>query len=236
MTTPHAILFDLGGTVLRQRSFRPEAWASALVALAPDLANRPLPDLERQVRQLVSEFRRHSKAGLIEVRIDACLRHLHDRLGLDLPQTPAQVELAFWQAVSRMTAEPGIGPLLARLTASGLPVGLVSNSMFSAAVLRWELAGHGLDGYFPLVLSSADYGLRKPHPSLFHTAVARLHLTPREVWFVGDDFTNDVLGAARAGLAPVWYNRPVAPLPPEAEPVAQVRHWDDFLPLLDGAE
>ena len=89
--------------------------------------------------------------------------------------------------------------------------------MFGAEVLRWELARHGLDRAFSLLLSSADYGLRKPHPSLFRTAVASLKLAPGEVWFVGDNFARDVIGAVGAGLRPVWYN-PEARDPPAAPP------------------
>jgi putative hydrolase of the HAD superfamily len=232
MNPPRAILFDLGDTLCAS-VFHPEAWAATLSSLAPHALDLP-PDLEQQTRQLADEFRRYGKAGLCELRVEAWLRHLHDRLGVDIPGPPADVGLAFWQATSRMTPEPGVAGLLERLSAAGLPLGVVSNSMFGAAVLRWELARHGLDAHFRLLLSSADYGLRKPHPSMFHTAVARLRLSPQEVWFVGDDFTNDVLGAAQAGLTPVWYNRLGAEAPPGAAPVTQVRHWDDFLPLLEG--
>jgi putative hydrolase of the HAD superfamily len=233
MDVPRAILFDLGGTLLRQSSFDPGAWSAEVARLAPD-AGLPGDEVRRLAHDLVSEFRRHGKAGLVELRIESCLRHLHDRLGLSLPLTPAEVSLAFWRATSSMEPEPGVGAALRRLAARGIPLGVVSNSMFGAEVLRWELARHGLDRAFSLLLSSADYGLRKPHPSLFRTAVACLKLAPGEVWFVGDNFARDVAGAAGAGLRPVWYN-PEARDPPTAPAftaVAQFTHWDEFPGLL----
>jgi putative hydrolase of the HAD superfamily len=231
MQAPRAILFDLGGTVLRQSLFHPEAWADALPALAACPESYSARAAEEVLRQLLIDFLHHGKGGLVEARLEACLRHLHERLGVTLPLAPAEVELAFWRTTSRMSPEPGIGRALAQLAERGLLLGLISNSMFSGTVLRWELDRHGLGRYFPLLLSSADYGLRKPHPSLFHTAVARLGVPAASAWFVGDDLANDVAGARAAGLQPLWYC-PGARVPAE-EPVLQVRHWDELVPLLD---
>src|SRR5262245_55914063 len=108
MLTPRAILFDLGGTLLRQEWFRPEAWLEALPGVDPECAG-PL------LRQLIREFRAPSKRGIVEVRMEACLRHLHERLGVRLPLAPPEVELAFWRATCRMAPEPGVAALLAQL-------------------------------------------------------------------------------------------------------------------------
>jgi putative hydrolase of the HAD superfamily len=232
VTAPRAILFDLGDTLLCQESFHPEAWADALSALAGRPEGFSGPQVRELVRGLVWEFRGPSKGGPVEVRMEACLRHLHDRLGVTLELGPAEVELAFWRATSRMAPAPGIGPVLDDLASRGLALGVVSNSMFGAEVLRWELARHGLAAPFRFVMSSADYGLRKPHPSLFQTALARLGLPAEEVWFVGDSYANDVLGASGVGMPAVWYNPPGRP-PPEAvrAPDAEVRSWGEFRAL-----
>src|SRR5207248_2325611 len=116
MDVPRAILFDLGGTLLRQSSFDPGAWAGELTRLAPG-AGLAGDEVRRLAHNLVTEFRRHAKAGLVELRIGACLRHLHQRLGLSLPLSPAEVELAFWRATSSMEAEPGAVAALGHLAA-----------------------------------------------------------------------------------------------------------------------
>jgi putative hydrolase of the HAD superfamily len=225
-----AILFDLGGTLLREESFEPEAWAETLHPLQE--GPRPLPPdrLRELTRQLITEFRRPSKEGLVEVRMEACLRHLNDRLGVASRVPAAELELAFWQATCRMSAEPSVARVLAALAGRGVPMGVVSNSMFCAEVLAWELARHGLAGHFRFLLSSADYALRKPHPSLFRTALARLGLAAEQVWFVGDSYANDVAGAAAVGMRAVWYNPGGVPAA-GTWPLVEVRHWDDFLRL-----
>jgi putative hydrolase of the HAD superfamily len=57
-----------------------------------------------------------------------------------------------------------------------------------------------------LVISS-EVGFRKPHPSFYHAACARLGLAPERVLCVGDDLENDVIGAIRAGLSGMLLDR-----------------------------
>jgi putative hydrolase of the HAD superfamily len=223
MTGPRAVLFDLGDTLLQQVSFDPEAWADSL----------PGPSEARELlRTLTRDFRHVRDSSPVELRMGACLRHLHERLGLPFDRPPEELELAFWQATSRMAPEPGVGPVLEALARRGLALGVVSNSMFAGEVLRWELARHGLAAPFRFILSSSDYGLKKPHPSIFQTALVRLGLSAAAVWHVGDSFANDVAGGAAAGLRAVWYNPSRAAAPERRPPFAEVRHWDDFLALL----
>ncbi len=230
MNPPKAVLFDLGGTLLHEEVFKPDAWAEVLCGM---VGSAPAPDVNRvrtMLRQLVSELRQPSKEGIVEVRMEACLRHLQDRLGLALRRSLAELELAFWQATCRMAAEPGVRRVLKALYSHGVAMGVVSNSMFRAEVLAWELGRHKLAEHFRFVLSSADYGLRKPHPSLFLTALARLGVGAGEVWFVGDSFANDVAGAGGVGMKALWYNPSGSPAPTRC-PHQELRSWEDFLPL-----
>lgn len=233
MQLPRAILFDLGGTILRQVSFQPGAWAAALPRYTDPPAELDEAKTAGRIRQIVREFSQPGKAGIVEVRMSACLRHLHERLGLQLAHSEEEIELAFWRATSIMKPEPGIRPLLELLSARQIRMGIISNSMFTASVLRWELQQHALADFFPLVMASADYGLRKPHLSMFFTAIASFGLTPPEVWFVGDSLPNDILGARETGMPAIWYNPSQVPLPPEAPQPAQVIHrWEDLRSLM----
>ena len=47
--------------------------------------------------------------------------------------------------------------------------------------------------------------IRKPDPRLFEIALLKAGLTADKVWYCGDSFRADVLGAREAGIFPVWY-------------------------------
>jgi HAD superfamily hydrolase (TIGR01549 family) len=82
-------------------------------------------------------------------------------------------------------------------------VGLISNFTYSPTVVR-ALTETGLDSYMETVVISADLGLRKPNPMIFRTAMQNLELTdPAKILFVGDDVDADIMGAVKAGMAPM---------------------------------
>jgi putative hydrolase of the HAD superfamily len=111
-------------------------------------------------------------------------------------------------------------------------MGVVSNSAFSAAVLAQELRRHGLLPHLTFVVSSADYGIRKPHRLLFEVALAKLGLSCSQVWFVGDSLSADIAGAQQLGLGAVWYNRCGAP-PGDVQPDAEIASWPELAALVE---
>jgi len=95
-------------------------------------------------------------------------------------------------------------PCLDALDDLGVPAGVVSN--WGQPVARH--AGGARDpGAFRFVITSAEFGAEKPHPSIFLEAVQRLPARSREVLFVGDLLVEDVHGSRGAGLRPVLIDR-----------------------------
>ncbi len=61
--------------------------------------------------------------------------------------------------------------------------------------------------FFEVIVISEDVGVTKPDARIFNIALERLGAAPHDAVMIGDSFTNDVQGAARAGIAPIWLNR-----------------------------
>lgn len=57
------------------------------------------------------------------------------------------------------------------------------------------------------VFVSADVGAEKPDRRIFDHASRTMKLNHAEVWFVGDSYPLDILGAVNAGWNAVWLNR-----------------------------
>ena len=51
---------------------------------------------------------------------------------------------------------------------------------------------------------SGEIGIHKPDKRIFETACRRLDVKTEESVYVGDTFGNDILGAVRAGMIPIW--------------------------------
>src|SRR6185295_10505558 len=65
----------------------------------------------------------------------------------------------------------------------------------------------GLAALVDDICLSSDCGLLKPDPRLYTHAAGRLGLAPGSILMVGDNFTDDVEGARRAGLGAVQLDR-----------------------------
>ena len=118
---------------------------------------------------------------------------------------------AFFEALYERFAMPhdwlvydDVLPALESLQHAGLRLAVVSN--WDSRLPRL-LHGLGLSPWFELVLTSAAAGVSKPHPDIFHAALARLRLEPAEALHVGDSEDDDIAGAHAAGLRAVRIDR-----------------------------
>jgi FMN phosphatase YigB (HAD superfamily) len=93
-----------------------------------------------------------------------------------------------------------------------IPVYLLSNSIFKKNVMNKFINQYDLEKYFVNTHFSADYNIRKPHKDLFKTVFEDIKkydasIGVGQVYFIGDNFEVDVLGANNFGFTPVYINR-----------------------------
>ncbi len=92
---------------------------------------------------------------------------------------------------------PDAAPTLGVLRRRGLRLAVVSN--FDDR-LGGIVSALGLASLLDAVVPSTRAGAAKPAPAIFHVALARLGVAPREALHVGDGVRTDVAGAHAAGL------------------------------------
>jgi putative hydrolase of the HAD superfamily len=231
MNAPQAVLFDLEGTLLREIRFDPESGTARLLALAENPNGVSLRDARAMEASLLADLLPRKESSLLELPWRAFHKLLTERLGLRFDRSPEDLELEFWDATETMEVMPGLPAALDALSARAIPLGVISNSRCGEATLAHELRKHGLESRFRFLMSSSDYGVRKPHPFLFLTAAAKLSVDPHEVWFVGDSRTADIAGSQAAGMTGIRFN-PLAKPAADPLPDVEIRSWDEFLRLL----
>ncbi len=97
-----------------------------------------------------------------------------------------------------------VAETLDALRRRGLPLAVVSNWDPGLGRLLTRL---GLGETFAAVIGSADAGVAKPDPRIFHLATDALGVVPERALHVGDLHDYDVVGAQAAGLIPVLLDR-----------------------------
>ena len=179
-----AVVFDLDGT---------------LVHSAPDLcaaANRMLRDLGHPPLDL------DTVVGFIGQGVEAlvrrCLRHVGHN-PRDLPRAMSLFHAHYAQDLTTLTRPyAGVRPMLERLSAAGLALGLCTNKPEKPArALCREL---DLERFFSIILGGDTLPVRKPDPAPLRHVIAELRSTLPRTLYVGDSET-DYLTARRAGVA-----------------------------------
>ena len=133
--------------------------------------------------------------------IDRVCRHLE----LPPPSRFAKAEL--FDRFTRAEAWeifPEVPGVLAALADRGFRLGVISNWDDRLPVLLERL---GLADAFEVIVFSADVGLEKPAPGIFHAALDRLGSRPESVLHVGDRPIEDVEGARAVGMRTLLVDR-----------------------------
>jgi len=95
--------------------------------------------------------------------------------------------------------------VLSRAKASGLRIGLISNTgMTPGMAFRKFLDQHKLLAFFDALTFSDEVQLAKPGGEIFLITLRSLESEPSNAVHVGDHVINDVVGANRAGMRTVW--------------------------------
>jgi putative hydrolase of the HAD superfamily len=114
---------------------------------------------------------------------------------------------------------------------AGIPMGVVSNTTNPGFMKDYEQSLLRLESYFEFSIYSSEVPYRKPHPSIFQLALARLNLDPAEVLFVGDNLNADVVGAQSVGMPTAWLNRNGKSLPSDVIPDYEIVTGTELLTL-----
>jgi len=142
-------------------------------------------------------------------------------------ETVAREIYAEWAACSHFTMYDDVPDVLRSLHASGVKLGLISNSHRCLASFE---AHFELRGLFAVTVSSIEHGYMKPHRSIFEAALSGADVSASESIMVGDSLIHDVDGARRLGMRGVLVARsgPIA-APPDVPVIQSLRELPPLL-------
>lgn len=183
---PRAILFDFGGVLLTtvDETAR-HRWAERL-GLDPVAMEAQIYESDLMVRAMIGE-----------VSVDEMWRGVGEMLGLDAEQAQA-LQTDFFQG-DRLNEE-----LLAfaRRLEPHYKLAMLSNAWDNAREVFTDM--FGLDEVFETMIISAEVGLAKPDPRIYHLALERVGVEPVEAVFL-DDMRVNVKAARDVGMRAVLY-------------------------------
>jgi len=136
----------------------------------------------------------------------AYTRHIIEHMGGNGPGVDSAARDIYreWAACRHFELYDDVADVLRRLTASGLRIGLISNTQRCLTSFQSHFE---LSGLISATVSSFEHGFMKPHPSIFAAALEQIGAEPGETVMVGDSVRQDVEGALNAGMRAVLLDR-----------------------------
>jgi len=207
MKKPEMIIFDYGHTLIYEPRFDRAGGYGAVLAHA---VKNPLGVSAERLAELYAAFMGEPTEAAAELDIDLRSqdknRLLYEYLGLEFDVSSGELERLFWDAAGPGSPMPNVDKLIAFLNASNLRSAVISNLSFSGANLAERINRLIPNNRFEFIMASCEYVVRKPNRLIFQTALSKAGLSPDRVWYCGDNRRIDVMGAAEAGIFPVWYD------------------------------
>ncbi|SFX57082.1 Haloacid dehalogenase-like hydrolase [Thermoactinomyces sp. DSM 45891] len=155
-----------------------------------------------EFHEVFSKFNRVSWANFekgiqdVEATLTYRFKLLCDFYGME--ERLAEVSSAYKSAyIKKCVPYEGVESLLSKLSESYL-LAVCSNGM--EQIQMGKLKYHKMDSYFSCFQFGSCYPFCKPHLHFFQSLVDELAAEPRDILFIGDSLTNDIMPAKNIGM------------------------------------
>lgn len=210
MKRPKMILFDYGQTLVDEDPFDGVKGTEAVLRYCTENKyHLTAEQIQQEANAINNELGRFDPARRHLFQVEApnhmFTAYLYESLGIQLSLTSEQVDQVFWDAASPGVPTEGMPEFLEYLVQQGIRTGVISNISYCGRVVEQRIRGLFPGHPFEFILATSEYLFRKPNKRIFRLALEKAGLKPEEAWYIGDQYECDIVGAAGAGVFPVWY-------------------------------
>ncbi len=237
MKLPKMILFDYGQTLVNERKFDGIKGTDAILKYATkNKYNRTAKEIMDAGKSINNEVGRFDplKRHLLQVEIPNHMftSYLYESQGIELSLSSNEIDKVFWEAAAPGKPTDGILDFLSFIKSIGIRSGVISNISYCKEALEERITTTIPNHEFEFILATSEYMFRKPNKRIFELALLKAGLSAEDVWFVGDQYECDIVGATNAGMYPVWYIGAIDLEYSEKENILTIQHWDELKEII----
>ncbi len=231
MKLPKMIIFDYGDTLLSEPNWDTERGNRELLKYATHNPNNRTVEDVQKAAELIFGFAEDVR----KVGCDICgqigNKALYEYLGIQFSLTPLEQEIVFWNSCSLGAVAPDVEKVIDYLNEIGIRTAVISNLLWSGEALKERLDRLLPNNKFEFIMTSSDYFIRKPNSVIFNIALQKANLKADDVWYCGNSFNDDVVGAKNANILPIWYDCKNENKQIEFEHL-HINSWKEFIDIL----
>lgn len=232
MEKPKMILFDYGQTLVNEQKFDGVSGCRAVLKHATqNKYNHTAEEVQAAADAINFDLGRFAPKRRhlfqIEVPNHMFTAFLYQSMGIELPLTPQEIDRIFWDAAAPGIPTEGIENFLAFLKEQNIRTGVISNISYCGEIVEERINKLLPQNNFEFIIATSEYMFRKPNKKIFELALEKAGLSPEDVWYIGDNYQCDVVGARNAGIFPVLYTG-ASPHAQAEDDVLTISHWDNL--------
>ena len=228
-----AVFVDLDDTIVDYRNCSIYGLGN-VKRMVPELSKVDLGTLEIRFRELFRDHLPDLLDGKYSAQEEGEMRiaKLLQAYGVKTDETMSRkcykaFAEGFWETRSLMD---GAYEMLELWKEMALPVVVITNGNLEMQKRTVELLG--LQNRIHSLLTPANSKELKPNPELFQRALEITGAERERALMIGDTWQQDILGAANAGIRPVWINSRMIPKPGPLN-IMEVKSLRDLFQLID---
>lgn len=203
---PKMILFDCGGTLISEIKQHNHKGVSALFSIIESNPDNITESDFEQFFFITMKEARNLAGNNIEINNCALLKYVLDYFSIKLSLSIEQAEIYILNAMIDFCQINDADKMLKSLDMLNIRKGIITNVSWSYKALKMMLDSIFPEHQFEMVISSSEYFFRKPDRHIFEIALRKAQLEPQDVWFVGNEYDADIIGADYAGMIPVLFS------------------------------
>lgn len=238
MEKPKMVLFDYGQTLVNEAKFDGVKGTEAVLSFATEnkhnLTAKQIQEEANAINKGLGRFdpeKRH--LFQVEVPNHMFTTYLYESLGIKLALSSEEVDRIFWNSAAQGTPTKGIEEFLKYLKEQNIRTGVISNISYCGKVVEERINSLVPDNEFEFIIATSDYMFRKPNKRIFDLTLEKADLLAAEVWYIGDQYECDIVGARNAGLQPIWYLGSLDMAYEKKDGVLAVESWNELKDLLE---
>lgn len=217
-----AIFFDLDDTLHDSQKPFSDAIKKIIPMLSDNNAIESLYKRFREFSDLLWNDYINKEITLEELRIQRITLALQTYYSNISSELAKRFQKQYDISLKEIEVFPEVPELLERIKGMGIQLGIITNGPIQHQMGKIE--NLGLTKYISkeLIFISDEVGVAKPHPEIFSYVAKSINYSSKELLYIGDSWTNDVLGSYQAGWKSIWFNHRKRTPDTDHKPIAEI--------------
>ncbi|MCM2531275.1 HAD family hydrolase [Neobacillus pocheonensis] len=227
-----AIFFDLDDTLHDHQKPFSDAIGEMFKNSYRDIAIDSVYKKFRECSDILWRNYSNRELTLEELRIQRITLALKS-FGINLSNEQAsQFQNQYQFCLSNLELFAQVPEILEVLNHNGYVLGIITNGPIDHQFNKIKTLG--LIKYIrrELIFISDEVGVAKPNPEIFNYVAKKVNFAPEELLYIGDTWTNDIVGAYEAGWQSIWYNHRKRLPETELKPLAEIDCLSSLIQVL----